>query len=582
MNKWIVTSDKAPFKEYEFIFKGDFFSVHSEIKITKFQQHNIEYGLIFDGFVLPAINNNSHQLMSGAELIQKSLATYKDDFVNHIKGTFIIVLFSKNSCRVYSDQLGLKKAFYSIDDGNIFFSNNIWEIKKVVSTSFSRENIALNSLFNHYVEGKTIFSEINYTLRAKEYLIEPSELKQRDYFSILDFYQSKKENIDTKSFADKFQKIVNQYVDLLKLKNPAVTLTGGFDSRIMLAALMNKGVEPVAFNYGNPNSKDVIIAEQICKKFGLQFFNNKLDDPSAEWFNKLADEIVDKGQAITQIHRVHRLDTIKKLVLKHKVDAVFGGYMGGEGILGIYYDDLITSEFMRRKWTGNEMDEELISDIFSRKFIKADESSSQETLSFVHSLPYFSEDSHKNHFLFSYLVKGETHHVQDVNLFSQYVPYSIPIYLDLDYLELLFTSKFNFLFKKNESRNPLTRINYYRFYAEMIRYLYPPLGSLPLAKQGYYTPDEYLANKLVYITKRLYRHFLTEQKYSPNFQLGQWMNEFVEQSIPIINNSEISSLIDIENYLSAFHSVGQKTDKEAYWQKFTDIIMADKILRHKN
>ena len=580
MNKWIVTTGEKFSGEFNYSFRGDFFSVFSEKEPERFQHEGVKLELIFDGYVLPAINNNSHQELSSSELIKKSLDTYKEDFINHIKGTFIILLFSNNSCSIYSDQLGLKKAFYTDDKSDVIFSNNIWEIRKMVKTGFSPENIAINSLFNHYAEGKTIFQNINYTLRATKYLLKPKGLEKQSYFSILDFFKSEKKQISTAVFAEKFQKIVNQYVDLLNLKTPAVTLTGGFDSRIMLAALLNKGVKPVVFNYGSPKSKDVVIADQISKKFGLTFFNNKLDNPSAEWFNKMAEEIVDKGQAITQIHRAHRLDTIINLMENNKVDAVFGGYMGGEGILGIYYDDLITSEFMRRKWVGNENDEDLIPDIFNKKFIESDKIIKEKSQLFVQSLPYFSNDAHLNHFLFSYMLKGEVHHIQDVNLFSHYVPYSIPIYLDLDYLELLFSSKFNFIFKNNDSRNPLTRINFYRFYAEMIRNLYPSLGSLPLAKQGYYTPDEYLSNKLVYIVKRLVRHFMTEKKYSPNFQLGQWMNDFVEQSIPAISESEISSLIDIESYKSSLRATTSQDNKEVYWQKFTDIIMADKILRH--
>jgi len=582
MIKWIVTKGSALVDEYKFSFSGDFFTVFSEKKIDSFQLNGEEFGMIIDGYVLPGINNNTHQDLSNSELVKQSLTYYYDDFISHIKGTFVIVLFSKKSCRIYTDQLGLKKAYYSVFNGDVIFSNNIWEIKKMVKTTFSKENIAFNSLFNHYTEGNTIFESINFTLRAKEYKLRPFGLEQQDYFSILDFFTKEKKQVSTAFFAEKFQKIVNQYVDLFELKNPAVTLTGGFDSRIMLATLLNKGVQPVVFNYGNPKSKDVVIAEQISKEFGLTFFNNRLDNPSADWFNKMADEIVDKGQAITQIHRAHRLDTIKKLIEKHKVDAVFGGYMGGEGILGVYFDDLIVSEYMRRRWVNNEKDKLVIRDIYSKKFIKADDKLIEKTESFIHSLPYFSDGENLNHFLFTYMVEGEIHHVQDVNLFSHFVPYSIPIYLDLDYLELLYSSKFSFLFKNNKSRNPLVRINFHRFYAEMVRNIYPSLGSFPLAKQGYYTPDEYLSNKLVYISKRLIRHFMTEQKFSPNFQLGPWMKDFVEQSVPAISSSEISGLIDIEAYKSALQSTTQQDNKEFFWQKFTDLIMADKILRHHN
>ncbi|WLQ16647.1 asparagine synthase-related protein [Hahella aquimaris] len=52
----------------------------------------------------------------------------------------------------------------------------------------------------------------------------------------------------------------------------AVSLSGGLDSRLILAAALKLGHKPVAFSYGCPDSSDMRIARDIAESHGLPFF----------------------------------------------------------------------------------------------------------------------------------------------------------------------------------------------------------------------------------------------------------------------------------------------------------------------
>jgi asparagine synthase (glutamine-hydrolysing) len=62
-----------------------------------------------------------------------------------------------------------------------------------------------------------------------------------------------------------FEPLANAYGDNIKL-----SFSGGFDSRLSLAMLMQHGVKPKLFVYGNDNDEDVVIAQTVAKAESLE------------------------------------------------------------------------------------------------------------------------------------------------------------------------------------------------------------------------------------------------------------------------------------------------------------------------
>jgi asparagine synthetase B (glutamine-hydrolysing) len=88
------------------------------------------------------------------------------------------------------------------------------------------------------------------------------------------FQLSKKQSkYEIKDIAETIYAIVTENIENLNDSDISLTLTGGMDSRLILAALLKAGVKPNCFTFGNPESKDVVFAKEISEKLGLAFHN---------------------------------------------------------------------------------------------------------------------------------------------------------------------------------------------------------------------------------------------------------------------------------------------------------------------
>ena len=87
---------------------------------------------------------------------------------------------------------------------------------------------------------------------------------------------------DFYAIADTINKIVLVGVKSGSNKNISLTLTGGMDSRLILACLLKLGIKPNCSTYGNPYASDVIYAQTLCKSLGLNFQNVCQKPPTKE------------------------------------------------------------------------------------------------------------------------------------------------------------------------------------------------------------------------------------------------------------------------------------------------------------
>ena len=75
---------------------------------------------------------------------------------------------------------------------------------------------------------------------------------------------------------------------------------------------------------------------------------------SPEWFKSKADKVILQGNSLINLHRAHRLDAIEKEIINHpEIEMIFCGFMGGDYIKGIVYDDYITARLVRL-WEFNK------------------------------------------------------------------------------------------------------------------------------------------------------------------------------------------------------------------------------------
>ena len=157
---------------------------------------------------------------------------------------------------------------------------------------------------------------------------------------------SKRNNLfDIKDFAIKVFQVIKDCINDKASQDISITITGGMDSRVILAYLLKAGLKPNCFTYGNPNSSDVIHAKNLCESLGLKFQNVCKQSPTKEWYYKWVLETIRRDQGSSHLHRAHRTASIAEHVEKYKPKMLFAGHMGGEGLRGLTYNNYFASPF---------------------------------------------------------------------------------------------------------------------------------------------------------------------------------------------------------------------------------------------
>lgn len=531
-------------------------------------------GLYFSGLVLPRIAEPISE--TGSRLISLLWEKYSYDFINYIKGCFVVYIKTDNESRVYTDHLGLSKVFFRYTDSLVRVSSNMFDF---THNEVSAESFAVFSVMYHHTGGLSPFKDIRY-LKPGHFLRITDKLEEVEYWNSISLISSRKDKISSEDISERFYQVVNAYIRCLKPKSVGLTLTGGYDSRIILAALLKNGVETVAYTYGNPDSIDNFIAEKISMEMGVKHLNYDLNTPSPKQIDDYSRFIARESGGLATIHRMHRLYAVQEFIGDvPETDLILTGHMGGEVMKGIFFDDLITSPYVRRRW-NKENKETLLHEVIDYGFIRENSVSYENVNGLIDQEKYWGNDVGINHFLFSIILKAGLHHSQDIGLINRDVAPCFPVFVDIDFLELLLKSKYSMLYNESRMRNPFKRIHAYEINCSMIKDLYPPLTKIPLGKRGMFTPEEYFGNKMILILKRASR-YKQNRGFKSNYSIGEWLKDYIASLLPQMMHSELSGFIDFKLYSEELTKLTPGLP-EKHWLRFTNAALYYSLIRERN
>lgn len=549
-------------------------SFFTNIPAIPFQGDNTN-SFYIDGYVLPRLSiYEEYKNMSPIELMNNLYHKYGLDFIHYIKGIFTIILFNDKKLFIFNDRHGLQKYFIYQSNNKFIISNTLKFISEKVRLSFSKENAAIYCLLEHFVEGITLFKELTFSKPASTLIIDKNGKLILDNY----WHQSELLTLELKYYtyheiAQHWKDIIQNYLESLKPKKVTMTLTGGNDSRMVLAGLLSAGTLPNAFTFGNPESYDGIFARKVADAVKLNYHNYFVSNPTKEWFNEYAKKIVPIGNSLINIHRAHRLHAIEREI-KNNPDneMIMCGFMGGDYIKGIIYDDYITAKIMRLWKYSAKSDVDKIKEIFNNYEIDHTNINTDFVFQYLTSLPYFNRDISIKDREFYYLfnVIGSAHDWQDSTIFASKIKYLVNPFMDIDFLEILFSSKYSMMNKDNSADNFFKKLLYPEFVVNLTHILAPQLSNIPYAKKGFYSNNEFLSNFTVYFMKRIWRYKL-KSHFPKNFPYQIWMKYFVQEQLKELHQ-DISSFINIENLLKNLDLETGISTEEGYWHKFTNPI----------
>jgi hypothetical protein len=478
--------------------------------------------VVIDGYILPRREHYERlSRYSQFQLVRHLLDGVPEPPGGAVKGIYALIVAENGGFRILSDHLGLKKYFYHLNNKQFIITDNLYVLLDNISPDISRSAIVSHVLMNHYINGQTLFEGVMYSGMAQTISFDGRELSFGRYWRPADLIASQAVCNHT-DVAEHLGQIINDYLSYLRIQTPSVAATGGLDCRLIIAALLNAECRPTTYTYGHPSSGDVRFGRASAHALSLPYSNYYVE-PTAQWYRPLVEEIWDKGQSLVSLHRAHRLYAVKQEA--QKADALFFGYMGGELVRGIWPDDLIISAYMRRVWAEGEYRKSITEDAFKAAFFRC-ESEDYETAEEI--LATVDIDSEYRYFNYLLQVIASIHYAQDIMLFGFYQPV-VAVFQDVDYLQVLFATKYSMLKQKRFSRSFRERLGAPEFHARIINKLHPFMATLPLSKN--YTPAGYLKNKYVtYITKYL-KDRLAANKYSVNFSYQNWFKDYLKEGL---------------------------------------------------
>ena len=328
--EWIFTNLKKEDNKFFFNIddKENFFIFRNGIK------------LLIDGYILPRVEYfDEYKNLNQHELIENLYIKHNDNFIKYIKGVFNIILIKENSFQIFNDRHSIKKFFIYQDDDVWIIANNLSLISKKKKLEVNKINAALFCLMEHFIDGTTLFKAVSYSKAATK-LIFDKELKKEYYWSSQELIDLQKKDYSYCFLSEYWKNLIKYYIQYLQPKAITMTLTGGNDSRMILAALLNLGEKISAFTFGNPLSYDGVISQLIADRTGIAYDNYFVEHPTADWFSKQALELNKMGNSLINIHRAHRNDALANVYCKYpNTEMIFSGLVGGEYIKEPKYND---------------------------------------------------------------------------------------------------------------------------------------------------------------------------------------------------------------------------------------------------
>lgn len=580
-NSFVISSGELQVRPgLNLLLKSETFSLYSEDNVFRSFNGNLIY---IEGYVIPRNDcyDDYCQISDNYQLIDQLFRKHSLLFIEKVKGFFVIAIITQNNFYIWNDIHSVKRFFVYSHDRSFIISNNFSLVRSLTRTEIDPGFAAKHAIFQHFILGHTLYKDLKYSDYGTIARLEDENLVINKYWntdSLIDINKRVSED----EFIYIFNKTIGSYLGYFNPGTVECTITGGRDTRSILAALIANKYSPHLFTFGSPENRDVIVGREIAEACSLSFSNPCVSSPVGDNYGKLVCEIAGFNNQFIHLHRAHRLDAIKKEASRSKIDMLFIGAMGGDYIKGTSFDDYIVSEFVRRFYFETQSEiRSILEDILTKHFILFDEEIVDEIENDLLEYTFFAGRvfNSKSDLYLTHDLVGCTHDIQDISVFSNFADKVIAPYMDIDIMEALFGTNSSLLYNSKNSRNLFTKYLGGSLQAKIVVDLCPVLAGIPYA--NYYKPTDLTGNIIEYITRRGIAYF--KQRLHPGisgFEYGSWFETYIKNELVSIQMETICDYYDLKRMRQTLENETKLTH-EGFWHRYTNPIIFSKYL-HNN
>lgn len=278
--------------------------------------------------------NRGHEFVvdNDPEFILHLYEEYGKDFISQLNGSFVLTIWDnkKQELLIANDRYGLRPLYYAEHKGYLLFSSEMKAILK--DDSFERivDDRAVSDFlsFRFILGTKTFLQGISLLPAASIMTCDASQISIKKYW---DFNFQEDGNHPEEYYTEHLSKLTQQAVERRLKGNCTIgaSISGGFDTRMVVANIAKKHSPIHTYTYGGANCKEAVFAPIVAKKLGTShhFFEYKPEDfiSAVENGGYLLGEIVDPN-SFGVINRLKEIRTF--------MDVEVSGIGGGEILRG--------------------------------------------------------------------------------------------------------------------------------------------------------------------------------------------------------------------------------------------------------
>lgn len=215
--------------------------------------------------------------------------------IDNLSGQFAIFQLSEKSFSCWGDNLGSHKVFYLEKDNQVFVCNNLNLLVQVGHCELDLQQFILQTVVSDsggHFGYKTQYKGVSMLPENAQLSIVEGELAISEYANLQEVIKPKL------NFNDNLKQTVvslkNSAKYLRKYHDTVVTLSGGFDSRVVLATFWaTKGKTINTFTYNRQSNLDFIIASKLSRDFKIPHVKITLDPEKDQKFIEEFDDTAD-------------------------------------------------------------------------------------------------------------------------------------------------------------------------------------------------------------------------------------------------------------------------------------------------
>lgn len=313
---------------------------------------------------------------SDAEFVLHLYEEYGEGFALKLNGAFVAAIWDvqMSKLQIVNDRFGLRPLFYRKDGGRLFFAGHTGPLIADPGYTPQVDLIAMAEFlsFEHLLGDRTLVSDVKLLPPGSILTFQDGRMSIQAYyeFQFIEDYQDR----DEAWYVERWLYLMRQAVERrMRGEGPiGVQLSGGLDSRVVLAMIDGEHYPIHTFTFGIPGCDDARIAREVASRQKTEHHFFELEPG---YLRDLAEQGVRLTNGLKSCAHMHGLGTLGEIAEIVDVlhtgslgDSIMGGHIQRD-LLATHQPEILARMLFRRynNCFGVESHSELFSpDLYSR------------------------------------------------------------------------------------------------------------------------------------------------------------------------------------------------------------------------